>query len=118
VIQTLLTDRATENMVDELTSILSEFHPAAMRVAIPAIAEADLRDVLPHIDVPTLVLDARAPKHVWEPLHAGIRRSKLVVIPDVGHMIDMKPLTASMPRSAPFCERPKTESPCVSVRLG
>jgi pimeloyl-ACP methyl ester carboxylesterase len=94
VIQTLLTDRATENMVDELTSILSEFHPAAMRVAIPAIAEADLRDVLPHIDVPTLLLcgdkDARAPKHVWEPLHAGIRRSKLVVIPDVGHMIDIE----------------------------
>jgi pimeloyl-ACP methyl ester carboxylesterase len=34
VIQTLLTDGATESMVDELTSILSEFHPAAMAVAI------------------------------------------------------------------------------------
>lgn len=94
VIQTLLTDRATENMVDELTSILSEFHPAAMRVAIRAFAEADLRDALPHIDVPTLLLygdqDVRAPKAVWEALHSGIPRSKLVLIPEVGHMIDIE----------------------------
>lgn len=94
VIRTLLTDRATADMVDELTSILSEFHPAAMRVAIRAFAEADLRDVLPHIDVPTLLLygdeDVRAPKHVWEPLHSSIPGSKLVVISGVGHMIDIE----------------------------
>jgi pimeloyl-ACP methyl ester carboxylesterase len=94
LIQTLLTDRATGNMVDELTSIISEFHPAATRVAIRAFAEADLRDVLPHIDVPTLLLygdkDVRAPKHVWEPLHSEIRRSKVVLIPEVGHMIDIE----------------------------
>jgi pimeloyl-ACP methyl ester carboxylesterase len=68
VIETLLTDQATSSMVDELTSILSKFHPAAMRVAIGAMAEADLRDLLPHIDVPTLLLygdeDVRAPKPV------------------------------------------------------
>lgn len=94
LIQTLLTDRATGNMVEELTAIISEFHPAATRVAIRAFAEADLRDVLPDIDVPTLLLygdkDVRAPKHVWEPLHSGIRRSKLVLIPEVGHMIDIE----------------------------
>lgn len=94
VVRTLLTDRATGNMVDELTSILSEFHPAAMRVAERAFAEADLRDVLPHIDVPTLLLygdeDVRAPKYVWEPLHSSIPGSKLVVIPGVGHMIDIE----------------------------
>ena len=94
VIRTLLTDRATGDMVDELTSILTEFHPAAMRVAIPAMAEADLRDVLPHIEVPTLLLDGeqdvRAPKAVWEPLHSGIRGSKLVLVPGVGHMIDIE----------------------------
>jgi pimeloyl-ACP methyl ester carboxylesterase len=93
-IRTLLTDRARGDMVDELTSILSEFHPAAMRVAMRAFAEADLRDVLPHIDVPTLLLygdeDVRAPKHVWEALHSSIPGSKLVVIPGVGHMIDIE----------------------------
>lgn len=94
VIETLLTEGATGSMVDELTSILSEFHPAAMSVAIRAMAEADLRDVLPHIDVSTLLLygdkDVRAPKPVWEALHSGIRGSKLVLIPGVGHMIDIE----------------------------
>ncbi len=41
-----------------------------------AVAEADLRDVLPEIDVPTLLLygenDVRAPREVAEAIHAGI----------------------------------------------
>ena len=57
-------------------------------------AEADLRDVLPRIDVPTLLLcgedDVRAPRPVWKALHSGIRGSKLVLIPDVGHVIDIE----------------------------
>jgi pimeloyl-ACP methyl ester carboxylesterase len=93
-IRTLLTEEASEDMVGELMLIASEFHPAATRVAMRAFAEADLRDVLPRIDVPTLLLygdrDVRAPKQVWEPLHSGIRRSKLVLIPEVGHMIDIE----------------------------
>jgi pimeloyl-ACP methyl ester carboxylesterase len=101
VIDTLLTDGAPADMVDELTSILSEFHPAPMRIAIRAFAEADLREVLPNVAVPTLLLygdkDVRAPKPVWEALHAGIPHSKLVLIPGVGHMIDIE--------AAERCER-------------
>ena len=93
-VRTLLSDNASGDMVDELTSILSEFHPAALSVALRAFAEADLRDVLPLIDVPTLLLygdeDVRAPKDLWEALHASIPASKLVVIPGVGHMIDIE----------------------------
>ena len=59
-----------------------------------AFAEADLRDVLSRINVPTLVLcgeeDVRAPRHVWEALHSGISGSKLVRIPRVGHVIDIE----------------------------
>jgi pimeloyl-ACP methyl ester carboxylesterase len=81
-------------MVAELMLIASEIHPAGTRVAMRAFAEADLCDVLPRIEVPTLLLygdnDVRAPKDVWEPVHSGIRRSKLVLIPDVGHMIDIE----------------------------
>jgi pimeloyl-ACP methyl ester carboxylesterase len=93
-IRTLLTEEAPEGMVAELMSIASEFHPGATRVAMRAFAEADLRDVLPRIEVPTLLLygdrDVRAPRHVWEPLHSGIRGSKLVLLPEVGHMIDVE----------------------------
>ena len=54
-----------------------------------ALAEADLRDVLPHIDVPTLLLygsaDERAPLDVANALHAAIRGSTLRVLPGLGH---------------------------------
>jgi pimeloyl-ACP methyl ester carboxylesterase len=94
LIDTLVTKKASREMVEELGSMISEFHPAATRTAMQAFAEADLRDVLPRIRVPTLLLcgeeDVRAPRAVWEALHATIRGSELVVIPDVGHMIDIQ----------------------------
>ncbi len=94
LIQTLLTDRASVDLVDELMSIISTFHPAATRVAMRAFADADLRDVLPTIDVPTLLLygesDVRTGPSVWEPLHSSIRGSKLVLIPETGHVLDVQ----------------------------
>lgn len=93
-IKTLLAKDAPEDMVAELMLIASEIHPAGTRVAMRAFAEADLRDVLPRVDVPTLLLygdkDVRAPGEVWKPLHSEIHRSKLVLLPDVGHMIDIE----------------------------
>ncbi len=90
----LLTESASAEMVDEVASILSEFHPAGYRVWGRAFAEADLRDVLPRIDVPTLLLygdkDVRAPLGVAQDLHSSIPGSKLVVIPGVGHMVDIE----------------------------
>jgi pimeloyl-ACP methyl ester carboxylesterase len=59
-----------------------------------AFADADLRDVLPRIDVPTLLLygdaDRRSPLPVAEDLHAGIPGSKLVVIEGPGHMVNLE----------------------------
>jgi pimeloyl-ACP methyl ester carboxylesterase len=95
LIHTLVTDRASADLADEFTSIISAFHPAATGVAMRAFAEADLRDVLPTINVPTLLLygdaDVRTGPNVWEPLHAGIRGSRLVRIPGGGwHVIDIE----------------------------
>ena len=59
-----------------------------------AIAEANLRDVLPTIDVPTLLLygelDQRSPLHVAEAMQAAIPTSQLVVMPGVGHMSNLE----------------------------
>lgn len=81
-------------MADELTAMLSDSHPAATQIALTAFAEADLRAVLPEIEVPTLVLygelDVRSPEEVWAPIHEAIPHSRLVVIPRVGHMIDLQ----------------------------
>ena len=94
LIKTLLTEEASAGMVAELLSIISGFHPAATRVAMQAFAEADLRDVLPRIDIPTLLVygdrDVRAPERVWQALHSNIRGSELVLIPGAGHVVDIE----------------------------
>jgi pimeloyl-ACP methyl ester carboxylesterase len=94
LIQTLLPPNSDPELTDELARMLADFHPAATRTSLQAFAAADLRDTLPDVDVPTLLLygerDVRSPRAVWEPIHAGITHSKLVVIPGVGHMIDMQ----------------------------
>jgi pimeloyl-ACP methyl ester carboxylesterase len=86
----LFTESAPAELIDEVVAIMSEFHPVGVRAMAPAFAEADLRDVLPRIDVPTLLLygdaDQRSPLHVAEDLHAKIPTSRLVVMPGVGHL--------------------------------
>lgn len=75
--------------------ILLEFHPAGQQAILGAgFAEHDLRDVLPTVDVPTLLLygdkDVRSPLAVAEQVHASIPGSQLVVIPSAGHLSDME----------------------------
>ena len=76
--------------VDDMVAIIAEFHPVGARAMARAFAEADLREVLPTIDVPALLLygeqDQRSPLHIAADLHDRIPNSELQVIPDVGHM--------------------------------
>jgi pimeloyl-ACP methyl ester carboxylesterase len=94
LIDTLLPEGSSADLADELATMIADFHPTATTTAIEAFAEADLRDTLAEIDIPTLLLyselDERSPREVWEPIHAGITHSRLVVVPGVGHMIDMQ----------------------------
>lgn len=86
----LLTATAPTGAAAEVAAIMAEFHPAGSRLIARALAEEDLRDILPHINVPTLLLygdaDVRSPVTVGEALHAQIPASKLVVMPGVGHL--------------------------------
>jgi pimeloyl-ACP methyl ester carboxylesterase len=91
----LLADSAPAEVVDGVRAILSDFHPAGQRALLRAgFAEHDVRDVLAVIDVPTLLLygdkDVRSPLSVAEEMHATIPGSRLVVIPDAGHMADIE----------------------------
>jgi pimeloyl-ACP methyl ester carboxylesterase len=94
LVDTFFSKDASQDIVREALSIVSDLHTGATRVAMQAFAEADLRDVLSRINVPTLVLcgedDVRAPRHVWEELHSGISGSKLMLIPGAGHVIDIE----------------------------
>jgi pimeloyl-ACP methyl ester carboxylesterase len=90
---TMFTDSAPAELVEEFTASMREFHPAGLRANSRAFAEADLRDVLPRVAVPTLLLygdqDVRAGLDVARELHSGIPDSKLVVIPGAGHVCNV-----------------------------
>ena len=81
---------ATADRVAEFAAnVAASLHPSGFRAMARASAEADLRDVLPTIDVPTVILhgdeDVRAPREVAEALSAAIPNSHLVVLAGVGH---------------------------------
>jgi pimeloyl-ACP methyl ester carboxylesterase len=69
------------------------FHPVGFRAMAHASAE-NLREVLPHINVPTLLVygnkDVRAPLTVAEDLTATISAFTLVVLPDAGHVCNIE----------------------------
>ena len=91
---TLFTESVPAAVVDEALAVIRAFRPAGLRAVANASADADLRDVLPTIDVPTLLLygdaDKRSPVSVGEALHEQIRGSELVVVPGPGHVINLE----------------------------
>ena len=91
---TLLTAAAAPELVTEVSEIMADFHPAGTRSAVESMAEIDFRPMLSSIAVPTLLLygsaDVRSPLDVAESMHAMIPGSKLVVIPDGPHLIQVE----------------------------
>ena len=85
----LFSTKLRAEQLEELAAIMSEVRPAGMRTMARAFAEADLQDVLASIALPALLLygdaDQRASRAVWEPLHAKIPTSMLVLLPGSGH---------------------------------
>lgn len=85
---------APSALIQESLAILRDIRPEASRRLVRTIARADLREVLPTITVPVLLLygeaDQRAPRAVAEQLHSGIAGSKLVMIPGAGHAVHME----------------------------
>jgi len=90
----LLTESAGQTLVDENAAIMSSFHPTGMKTMTHALAEANLRDMLPFVDLPTLLLygdrDVRSPLSVGQDLHSQIPGSKMVVIAGAGHLSNVE----------------------------
>lgn len=91
---TLFTEEVPTEIVRAYLELMTDFRPVGVRAIANALADADLREVLATIDVPTLLVhgdaDQRAPLEVAEELHARIPGSKLVVIPGCGHMLTLE----------------------------
>lgn len=67
----------------------------------------DTRDLLPRIDVPTLVLwgedDRRSPITTAEQFHTTIPGAELVIIPNAGHVSNMEQPEAFSAHVRRFC---------------
>ena len=77
-----------------LEEIAHDVRPETLRAQLLLMAEADQRDLLPRISVPTLLIwgeqDARSPLDVARQFEDAIPAAKLVVLPDCGHVINLE----------------------------
>jgi pimeloyl-ACP methyl ester carboxylesterase len=77
-----------------LREMAAAVRPASLGTQLLLMAEADQRDLLPRIDVPTLLiwgaLDARSPLSVARQFERAIPDARLVVIPDCGHVSNLE----------------------------
>ncbi len=91
---TMFSESTPAETVDAFVDNAAAFHPAGLRAMARAIAGADLREMLPSVAVPALLLngdnDVRAPLPVAESIHAAIPDAKLVVLPGVGHVVNLE----------------------------
>ena len=90
-----------------LEEMAAAVRPASMRTAVLLMAEADQRDLLPRIAVPTLLiwgeLDARSPLTVARQFERAIPEAKLVVIPGAGHVSNLEQPEAFNDAVRKFC---------------
>jgi pimeloyl-ACP methyl ester carboxylesterase len=77
-----------------LEEIAADVRPDSFRTQLRVMAEADQRDLLPRIAVPTLLvwgeLDARSPLSVARQFEQAIADATLVVIPGAGHVSQLE----------------------------
>ena len=82
----------------EFVSLLEEIsravRPESLRTQLYTMAEADQRDLLPRIAVPTLLiwgeLDVRSPIRVARQFEQAIATTELVVLPRAGHVSNLE----------------------------
>jgi pimeloyl-ACP methyl ester carboxylesterase len=77
-----------------LEQFAAQARPASLRTQVLAMADADQRDLLPHIAVPALLiwgeLDVRSPLRIARQFEEAISDATLVVIPGAGHMCQLE----------------------------
>jgi pimeloyl-ACP methyl ester carboxylesterase len=90
----LIAAGASEDVRHELSLIVADRHPLGFTLMARSLADTDTRDLLPRIQVPTLLLwgdaDIRSPLAIAEQLRDAIRPSELVVISNAGHVPNLE----------------------------
>ena len=110
----LLGDTPPPQLKEELMNILSgDLHPNGFRAMIKTLA-IDTRNLLPEIEVPTLLIwgdsDKRSPLSVAEQFHNSIKGSKLEIISNAGHMTNLENAEQFNKAVEAFCLSIKTKN--------
>jgi pimeloyl-ACP methyl ester carboxylesterase len=102
----LFSDAMPPERAAELARIMAEVHPSGTRTMALALAEADLRAVLPEVEVPVLIVagevDERSTLGVARALHAALPDSTLRVLVGLGHECYLESPTAFEAVVRPF----------------
>ena len=79
---------------DLLQRVAADVRPESLRTQLLVMAEADQRDLLPRVAIPTLLIwgeqDARSPLTVARRFEQAIPDATLVVIPGCGHVSNLE----------------------------
>ncbi len=101
---------ATEDVRGELANIMSGFHPNGFKLMATALAQADTRDLLANIEVPTLLIwgdaDARSPITVAQQFLDAITGAQLAIISGAGHVSNLEQPSQFNSEVHRFCRSP------------
>jgi pimeloyl-ACP methyl ester carboxylesterase len=88
------TEGAPHDLKEEMSEVVSEFHPLGFRLMAKSSADTDTTDLLPHIEVPTLLVwgddDRRSPINIAEQFQDAIPNVELEIIANAGHLSNME----------------------------
>jgi pimeloyl-ACP methyl ester carboxylesterase len=94
VVPEFFTEGASHNLKEEMSAVVSDFHPLGFRLMAKSSADTDTTDLLPNIGVPTLVVwgddDRRSPLNIAEQLRDAIPNAELATIAKAGHLSNME----------------------------
>jgi pimeloyl-ACP methyl ester carboxylesterase len=88
------TEAASNDLKEEMSAVVSEFHPVGFRLMAKSSADTDTTDLLPNIEVPTLLVwgddDRRSPMNNAEQFRDAIPNAELAIIAGAGHVSNME----------------------------
>ncbi len=103
----MFTEAASQVLLQEMSSIISDFHPLGFCLMAKSSADTDTTDLLPRIKSPTLLLwgdeDRRSPLSIAEQLRDAIPNAELAVIGGAGHVSNMERPEVFNARVRRFC---------------
>ena len=102
------TEDASPDLKEEMSEVVSEFHPQGFRLMAKSLYDTDTTALLPNIGAPTLVVwgddDRRSPMNIAEQLRDAIPEAELAIIAKGGHLSNMEQPEEFSAQVRRFCQ--------------